>query len=117
MGDVERARAAAARTDASPFSGATAQVDRLAARAGIAALEGHRDEAIAGYREVLRRRRALALHFETARSALDFVLLVGPDIPEARAAADEARAIFERVRARPYLERLAVALGEAAVTA
>lgn len=31
--------------------------------------------------------------------------------------ADEARAIFERLRARPYLERLAAALGEAAVTA
>ncbi|OGN86148.1 MAG: hypothetical protein A2X23_00130 [Chloroflexi bacterium GWC2_73_18] len=106
MGDIERARTAAARIDASPFSGAIAQVERLAARAGIAALEGRRGDAIAGYGDVLRRRRALALHFETARSALDFVVLLGPDAPETRAAADEARAIFERLRARPYLDRL-----------
>ena len=32
--------------------------------------------------------------------------LLGPNLPETRAAADEARAVFERVAARPYLERL-----------
>jgi hypothetical protein len=35
---------------------------------------------------------------------------VGPDVPEARQAAEEARVVFERVRARVYLERLDAAL-------
>jgi hypothetical protein len=35
-----------------------------------------------------------------------FALLVGSQDPSALAAAEEARAIFERVGARPYIERL-----------
>jgi hypothetical protein len=44
--------------------------------------------------------------FEAASAALDFVWAVGPDVPEARAAAEEARVVFERVRAKVYLDRL-----------
>ncbi|MGH2357577.1 MAG: ATP-binding protein, partial [Candidatus Limnocylindria bacterium] len=110
MGDVERARAVAARLEAAPFSGRVAQVELIAVRAGIAALEGREAEAIEGYREALRQRRALELHFDTARTALDYVLLVGPNAPGAREAAEEARAVFERLGARPYLNRLQEAL-------
>ena len=48
--------------------------------------------------------------FEQACTGLDFVLLVGPDEPSARAAADDARVIFERIRARPFLDRLDAAM-------
>jgi hypothetical protein len=110
MKDVERARATARRLDEFPASGRTAQIDRAAAAAGIAALEGRSSDAVAGYLDVLVRWEALGLHFDSARAALDFVLLVGPDVPEARTAATEARPILERLGARPYLERLDGAL-------
>ena len=53
--------------------------------------------------------------FEAASAALDFVWAVGPDVPEARAAAEEARTVFERVRAKVYLERLDAVLAGAAL--
>jgi len=102
------------RLDAHPSSSASATASRMAARAGIAALEGHRDEAIAGYRDALERHRAIGEDFEVACVALDFVRFVGPDESAARAAAEEARAIFERVRARPWLQRLDAALARPA---
>jgi len=52
--------------------------------------------------------------FELARVAIDMLLLVGPDEPEAATAADEARAIFERLGAKPYLDQLDIALAAAA---
>jgi class 3 adenylate cyclase/tetratricopeptide (TPR) repeat protein len=110
MKDVERARATARRLDDFPASGRTVQVDRAAAAAGIAALEGRSSDAVAGYLDVLQRWQGLGLYFDFARAALDFVLLVGPEVPEARTAAAEARPIFERLGARPYLERLDAAL-------
>ena len=108
--DLERARAVAARLEADQATGFRVDTSRIAARAGLAALDGRFDEAVAGYREVLGRLRSIGADFEVARSALDFVLLVGPDHPAARGAAAEARPIFERVKARPYLERLDAAL-------
>lgn len=111
--DQDGVRVAADRLDADPDTSACIQANRLAARAGIAALEGRRDDTVTAYGEALRRFRALGLDFELARTALDLVLLVGPDTPEAVAAANEARAIFERLGARPYLDRLAAAMGDA----
>jgi class 3 adenylate cyclase/tetratricopeptide (TPR) repeat protein len=108
--DIERAREVADLLDADPASGQGIAAVRIAARAGIAALEGHRDEAVAGYRHALARLRDLGDAFEFARTGLDFVLLVGPEEPAARAAGEEARVIFERVGARPYLDRLAAAM-------
>ena len=104
--DIATAREIADRLDAHPDSGAAITAARIAARAGIAALEGRPDDAIAGYRDALARYRAMGQDFDLACTALDFALLVGPEEPSARAAADEARPIFERAGARPYLERL-----------
>ena len=113
LGDPERARTAADRLDADPSPGRTWEANRIAARAGIAALEGHQADAIQGFLDGLRRLGALGYEFEVAHVALDFVLLVGPDIPEARAAGEQARVIFERVGAKPYLERLDAAMARA----
>ncbi len=108
--NLELARTIADRIDDHLMTGAGATADRTAARAGIAALEGRVDDAIAGYRDALARWRLLGDDLDLARHALDFVTLVGPDRPVARGAAAEARVIFERVRARPYLELLDAAL-------
>ena len=113
LGDPERARAAADRLDADPSPGRATTANGVAARAGIAALEGHQADAIQGFLDGLRQLGALGYEFDVARVALDFVLLVGPDIPEARAAGEQARVIFERVGAKPYLERLDAAMARA----
>ena len=57
----------------------------------------------------------MSADFDVARISLDFTLLVAGDhvagdYPATREAAVEARAIFEGVRARPYLERLDAAM-------
>jgi hypothetical protein len=114
--DAPNARELADRLDAHPGSLASTVAARISARAGIAALDGRRDEAIAGYRDALARFRAVNHDFDLACTALDFVLLVGPENSSALAAAEEARAIFERVGARPYLEHLEAAMGRPAVT-
>ena len=114
-GDVATAREIADRLEAQPNSSASFTAGRTAVRAGIAALEGRRDEAIAGFRDALARLRAIGEDFELARTGLDFGLLVGPGEPAARAAAAEARPIFERVGARPYLERLDAAAAGATI--
>jgi hypothetical protein len=108
--DLARARQVADRLDADPSTELGVAAYRVAARAGIAALEGRTDDAITGFREALSRLRSEGSDFEVARISLDFVLLVGADHPATREAAAEARAIFERVRARPYLERLDAAV-------
>ena len=103
--DLVRARRIADDLEAERANGFDTKTDRIAARAGIAALEGRRDDAIAGYRDALARYRSVGSALEVARIGLDFVTVVG-DHPATREVAVEARAIFERLRARPYLERL-----------
>ena len=110
-GDIVTAREIADRLDAHPSPGSNISAARIAARAGIAALEGRPDEALAGYRDALSRYRAMGLAFELACADLDLVVLMGLDQPATREPAAEARAIFERVGARPYLERLEAAVG------
>ena len=114
-GDARMAGEIADRLDGHPSSAAYTRAARIAARAGIAALDGRRDDAIAGYQDALARYRAVNQDFDLACTALDFALLVGPQESSALAAADEARAIFARVGARPYLERLNTALSKAEV--
>jgi len=110
-GDPPAARATADRLDADPGAGAALQTaNRIAARAGIAALEGRREDALAGYRDARGRYRDLRLGFKLACVSLDMVVLLGLDDPEVRSAADEARTTFERLGARPYLDRLEAAV-------
>lgn len=105
--DIERARVVADRLDAMPdAASALVMAQRAAMRAGVAALESRRDEAIAGYRDALRRYEAIESYFPRALVALDFLVLIGPDELAAREAGLEARVVFERVGARPFLERL-----------
>jgi hypothetical protein len=112
--DLARAYEIADRLDAHRSTGRQIVTARLAARAGIAALEGRVDEAIAGFQEALARPRAVGADFVLASMALDFVHLVGGDHAAVREAAAEARPIFERIKARPYLHHLEAALARPA---
>ena len=80
--------------------------------AGIAALEGRRVEALAGYREATRVWREFGLDFTLALTELDMVFALGTREAEAAGVVDEARTILTRLRAAPLLAML-----DAAVTA
>jgi class 3 adenylate cyclase/tetratricopeptide (TPR) repeat protein len=104
--DLARAREAQERLDTDLSTGTVVAADRLAVGAGIAALEGRVDDAVAGYREAMAMHASAGADFSRARAGLDLVHLVGGSHPVGREAAAEARAIFERIQARPYLDLL-----------
>ena len=54
--------------------------------------------------------RSIGADFLMACHELDMVVLIGASQPAVREAAAEARPIFERIKARAYLERLDGAL-------
>jgi hypothetical protein len=112
MGDLDRARTAAARFASTALPGKLNRIGAMGLEAGLAALEGRRSEAVSGFREARRLLRELGLVVSVADNGLDFVSAVGPADPEARAAADEARATYTRLGAKPWLDRLDTILGE-----
>jgi class 3 adenylate cyclase/tetratricopeptide (TPR) repeat protein len=83
--------------------------NRLVLEAGLHLLDGKTHEAVDRYRDAAQSLRDLSCPFDVALSELDFVILA-PDDPKARAAAEEARKIFEQLGAKPFLERLEAAL-------
>ena len=87
------------------FTGRWMAAGRKNAEAGLAALAGDLDEASALFSDALERLRALDATFELALAELDLVKMLGPDHPEAKVA-HEARGIFARLGARPFLLRL-----------
>jgi hypothetical protein len=110
LGDPVRARRVAEALTAQPDAhDILPSAELTALRAGIAALEGRREEALAGYREAITQLGDCGLDFEVARLKLDAIIVLGAAGPEVRAWADGARAVFERLGARPYLDRLAQA--------
>jgi class 3 adenylate cyclase/predicted ATPase len=100
----------AERHAAAPDAAAAAPaVDGLAARSGLAALEGRLDEAVVGYRRAIATYHDFGFDFFAARTVIDAVRVLGgerlgPDL------VDEARGVFERVGAQPYLTWLDEAL-------
>jgi len=84
-------------------------LDLVTLRAGVAALEGRRAEAVAGYREALRGWRQLGLAFDEAMAALDLAILLVPterEMAEASTAVAWARETLTRLGALPLLARL-----------
>ena len=110
--NVERVREVHARWERLPWHGIFAEAVRLQFAAGLAALEGRRAEALAAFREARAAFERMEQRFAAAAASLDAVILL-PDDPEVRSWADGARATFESVRARPYLEKLDEALASA----
>ena len=89
----------------------------LAAMEGaLAAVEGRRADARAQFLEALRQFRELGLSWVAANTGLDAVVADVLEPAERQRVADEARATFERLGARPYLAQLDAALAGAAST-
>ncbi len=117
-------RAAAALRDANAVVDALGTLEQLPGRvtaairregeAVLAGLAGRRSEALAAFLEAVRQWGHLGLAMEAALAQLTLVTVLGSAGDEAKAAADEARAVFERVGARPLLDRLADAEAPAA---
>jgi hypothetical protein len=104
-GNVERAREALERMSEMRPAGRWAAATRLALEAGVAALEGRRAQAESGYREALESLRELGVARDVALVLMDRAA-AGPDAAVAKAAADEARAIWQRLGATALLDRL-----------
>jgi tetratricopeptide (TPR) repeat protein len=83
---------------------------RHEAQAALAGLAGRRAEAASGFMEAIRRWRELGLGVAAAWCALDWVTVLGANDAPARAAADDARATFERVGSPALLALLDAAV-------
>jgi len=80
------------------------------AEAAIAAMDGRADEAVNAFRDAARRQEDLGNHVGKALCQLTMVTLLGPGVPEARDAAENARTVFTGLGARPCLRLLDEAL-------
>jgi tetratricopeptide (TPR) repeat protein len=80
------------------------QIEAL--RAGLAALEGRRDDAVALYRSALAGFRSFGLRFSLALAIFDMAHLLGPGDPAVRSVIDEGRAILEELGAHTLLARM-----------
>ena len=103
LGDAARARETLAGMQG--FRGRWMAAVRLTADAGLAALEGRRDEAATTYARALEAWRAMDSPLDLALCALDRASLRGA-VADPKGEDDEAREIFTRIGALPLLARL-----------
>ncbi len=104
--DREGAQAALAGLEAIGLRTPWLDADRVTIRAGLAALDGRTAEAAEGYRDARGRWRTLGLVWDGARCAIDMATVMDPADPEVRAAAADAREVFVRLGAQPYVARV-----------
>jgi hypothetical protein len=93
-----------------PFPGRVTTAVRQEGAAVLAGIAGRRKESLTGFMEAIQRWKDLGLTVEVALAQLTMVTLLGTADAEARAAAEEARAVFERVGSPPLLDRLSAAM-------
>ena len=105
-GSNEDARTALARLEELGGYGRVEDARRATLRAGIAALEDRTSEALGLYREALTLWRGSHSVWDEALTGIDMATLLDPKEPEVAAVIASTRAILERLRAKPYLERL-----------
>ena len=110
LGDLEGARAVLRDLDAAGLHASLTELQRRSIRAGIAAMEGDTDGALALYRQVLHGLEDLGVAWEAALVAIDMASVLDPARPEVQAAAAAAREGLVRVGARPFVERLDAAM-------
>ncbi len=104
--DAAAAREDLDRSQPSTRRGRAIDAQRTGIQAGIAALEGRLDEAMAGFRTALKEQRDLGLEWYEALCTLDVAPLLDPDDPEVRAEVERTRRILIRLRATPFIARL-----------
>jgi tetratricopeptide (TPR) repeat protein len=100
----------AAALDALGPSVATARAAAIQAQAGLAAMDGRPTEALAGYREAIRRWHELGCRTPIALCGLEMALRLDHAEPEVRSAIDASRDILVELEARPWLTMLEEAL-------
>ena len=91
------------------LTGQASRLDHESLRAGLAAREGRRTEAVAGYREVLRGWKQLGCDFDEALAVVDMATLLAPterEMAEAPSLIAAAHEILVRLGARPFIARL-----------
>ncbi len=75
-------------------------------RAGIDGLRGRRSESLAGFLHAAREFVGMGVVVDRALNAVDMAAVLRADAPDVKAEVDEARAVFERLGARPFLAQL-----------
>ncbi len=111
LGDAAGAQTDLAAIDERGLHTPRHEAERLAIRAGLAALDGRSAEAIRLYGEALQAFRELGLVFEIAQATIEMATVLDPAAPEVAAAIESARTILSRLRARPFLDQLEAAAG------
>jgi hypothetical protein len=86
--------------------GQAISVERVAMRSGLAALEGRTTEAHAGYRDALERWRDLGLGWDEAMTGVEMATVLDRREPDVAEAIGRSIEILERLRARPFIDRL-----------
>jgi hypothetical protein len=100
--------------DQTGVHGPAADLRRTTVQAGIAALDGRANEAVALFRVAREGFRDIGLPWEEALLGIDMAMLLDAREPEVVAAAARSREILTGLRAQPFLDRLDAALGEVA---
>jgi hypothetical protein len=91
------------------YPGRVTAAIRREGEAVLAGLAGRRKESLAGFLDAIHRWKELGMAFEVGLAQLTLATVLGVAESEARAAVEEARAVFERVGSAPLLDRLAAA--------
>ena len=78
--------------------------------AGIAALEGRHAEALSLYRDAMKAWRSKGAVWDEALTGIDMAELLDSNDPEVTEVIASTRPILERLRAKPYLDRLDAAV-------
>jgi len=111
--DADRAAAGLAGNEATGRHGRLHSLDRRLLRGGLLGLAGRRAEALREGRLVLVEYERLGLRLRQAIGSLALIAVAGGDDPEVRELADGARAILERLGAKPFLGLLDAAMASA----
>jgi hypothetical protein len=82
------------------------EAERLAIRAGLAALEGQSADALRLFGESLQAFRELGLPFSVAEVTIEMATVLDPSNPEVADAIETARGILSRLRAQAFLDQL-----------
>jgi class 3 adenylate cyclase/tetratricopeptide (TPR) repeat protein len=112
--DLAAVREDAAALDATGVHGRVVEIRRATLRAALAALEGGPADALALYRDALRGWRELRMVWDEALTGIDMATLLEPSEPAVHEVAISTREILTRLGARPFLERLELAMTTAA---
>ncbi len=116
-GDASGASGDLAVADATGVHGAWPDGWRASVEAGLAAIDGRPDDALAQYHVALRLFDSVGMRLDRALTGMEMAALLDPAAPDVRAAAERAREILIELEATTLLARLDATLARPAATA